>query len=185
MYKGNVERPAPSRWCSLLNHNHCTPPSAICSFSWWYECRVLEDAIVWRVEQKKGGKLEGISHQSSSLQSLRSPHPALLYYLFLHLCSLSLSASPIRSFIPSSVKLDVCDGPPFSSVPSSQTNISLLSTLFLLLCRPDTISRKLPATVFPRLSVLHGTYPGDLTRIPCWRRSAGGNLLPGSSLHRS
>lgn len=69
----------------------------------WYECSLLEDAIVWMVEQKKGKKWEGISHQSSSQQSLRSLHP-LLYYLFLRVCSLSLSAFPIRSFIPSSVK---------------------------------------------------------------------------------
>lgn len=43
---------------SCLNHNHCPllqPPAHFSSL--WYEWRLLEDAIVWRVDQKKGGKM--------------------------------------------------------------------------------------------------------------------------------
>lgn len=59
--RGNVQRPEPSCWAvspTCLNRNHCTllqPPAHFSSL--WYEWRLLEDAIVWRADQKKGGKM--------------------------------------------------------------------------------------------------------------------------------
>lgn len=82
-------------------------------------------------------------------------------------------------------RLDVWDGSPFSSVPSSQTNISLLSTLFLLLCRPSPGSSCVSPALCPSLPLFIKTYLGDLTRVLRWRRFACENLLPSISLHCS
>lgn len=133
------------------------PQPPACFSSLWYECRLLEDTIVWRVKQKKGEKKNEKESAINLLLGSPSDHHILLSFII----SSSVSAlylclpPPFAPLSHLQSRPDVCDGSPFSSVPSSQTNISQLSTLFLLLLCPDTISRKLLAIVFPWLSVLH------------------------------
>lgn len=49
-----------------------------------------------------------------------------------------------------------CDGSPFSSAPSSRTNITLLSVLYLLLLCLDSISTRVLDHCIPPLSVFQG-----------------------------
>lgn len=49
-----------------------------------------------------------------------------------------------------------CDGSPFSSAPSSRTNITLLSVLYLLLLCLDRISTRVLDHCIPPLSVFQG-----------------------------
>lgn len=90
MYEENVGRPEPSNYrCSLLLAAFAIitaallQPSARFS-SPWYEWRLLEDAIVWRVEQKKGKKMR--TNQPSIFLSAVPP--------FTLSCSPSLSLPP-------------------------------------------------------------------------------------------